>query len=171
MGNDRQDRQDTSEPQVTGSPRWTNPYIGMCALISACINTFGEEGETAMREAMLNLGRKTGQAMIDQGLVPKGASVQRWGKMLEQLLDLTGIHDHQCVESTPERYLVRVNSCEYPEPYEHIKAPPNICEIPIQWDNGCLETVNPEIRMTIRQCIWRGDGYCLYCIDKRQAEA
>ena len=46
-----------------------------------------------------------------------------------------------------------------------------ICESPIQWDNGCWETVNPDSRMTIRQCIWRVADYCGYCVTERQADS
>ena len=117
------------EGNVVHSPQWTNPYIGMCALISAAVNSFGKEGERVMIEALRNLGLKTGEYMIREGLVLKDSSVETWGKLTEQLLDLTGITNHECIESSPDRYSIKVKGCVYPEPYAYLKAPHNICNL------------------------------------------
>jgi hypothetical protein len=154
--------------QVVGSPKWTNPYIGMCTLISAAVNTYGVGALDVMKTAFIELGKKTGAYMIEQGVAQKNVSVGEWGQVTLDLLDLTGIYDHEVVEQDDDNFIIKVADCGYQEPFRHINAPEDICQVPIQWDNGCLQTINPDIHTEITQCAYKGAEHCIYHIMRRK---
>jgi len=155
--------------KVVSAPTWTNPYIGICTMIAASVNAYGIDALNVLSQAFIDLGKKTGQYMIDQGLVKPNVSIRDWGKMTIDLLDLTGIYDHEVIREDDDNFVIKVHDCGYQEPFRHISAPEDICQVPIQWDNGCLLTINPDIRLEITQCAYKGDAHCLYHI-RRQAQ-
>ena len=106
--------------------------------------------------------------MIEEGLVHAGASPHEWGEFSKQLLDLTGIQDHETIEDNEERCVVKVKDCGSLEPFAYLEAPPDICQLIVEWDNGCLETISPGMRVEIRKCVYRGDPHCLYVYEKRK---
>ena len=59
---------------LTAAPDWTNPNIGMVALITASWHAFGEQGLETSKQGLYKLGLKTGEYMLSEGLVPKDAS-------------------------------------------------------------------------------------------------
>jgi predicted hydrocarbon binding protein len=156
--------------QVVAAPKWTNPYIGICAMISATVNAYGLGALDVLRKAFIELGKKTGEYMIGQGLVKKGASIHEWGKMTIDLLDLTGIYSHDVIQDDADNFVIKVEDCGYQEPFRYINAPADVCQVPIQWDNGCLQTINPELHTEIVQCAYKGDGHCIYHIKRRKVE-
>ena len=47
-------------------------------------------------------------------------------------------------------------------PSRCIGAPAHICDIPVTWDNGCLERVNPLLAISVPACAYRGADVCVY---------
>jgi hypothetical protein len=107
--------------------------------------------------------------MIEQGVAKRGTSVHDWGNMTIELLDLTGIYDHEVISEDEDNFIIKVDDCGYQEPFRYINAPPDICQVPIQWDNGCLQTINPDLHTEITQCAYKGSEYCIYHIQRRKA--
>ena len=149
---------------VASAPTWTNPNVGMIALIAATYAACGEGSLQALRDGMRKLGRRTGQAMLEHGLVSKDCSPIEWGRFTHQLMELTGFYDYHEVTATDSLYEFQVPAASWPyhEPMRYLDAPPEVCDIPADWDRGCLETVNPRIRMTQPKCSARGDDCCLW---------
>jgi hypothetical protein len=145
---------------VTEAPDWTNPNIGMVALICGAYHAYGEEGLLVSKRALYRLGIRTGRYMIEQGLVPSDCTPTEWGRFTLDLMDLTGFYRHEEVEASPTRYEFRVTEYPYLEPYRYLDAPRDICDIPGYWDRGCLATINPRILMSKPACFWWGDGEC-----------
>jgi len=145
---------------VTAAPDWTNPNIGMVALITASWHAFGEQGLETSKQGLHTLGLKTGEYMLAEGLVPRDCSPTDWGRFTLDLMDLTGFHHHEELEATPERYQFRVTKYPYLEPYRYLDAPRDICDIPGWWDRGCLATINPRIAMSKPLCFNWGDSEC-----------
>lgn len=149
---------------VATAPTWTNPNVGMIALIAATYTAFGPESVEVLRAGMRRLGRKTGQAMLDQGLVSLDCSPTEWGRFTHQLMDLTGMYDYEEVTVSDDVYEFMVPSSAWPyhEPQHYLDGPPEVCDIPADWDRGCLEIVNSRISMTQPTCSARGDDACLW---------
>ena len=145
---------------VTAAPDWTNPNIGMVALITGTYHAMGEEGLLVSKRALYKLGLRTGAYMVEQGLVPKDCTPTEWGRFTLDLMDLTGFYHYEELEATPERYQFRVTKYPYLAPYRYLDAPRDICDIPGFWDRGCLATINPRIRMSKPRCFWWGDTEC-----------
>jgi hypothetical protein len=154
------DETGAARKHVTQAPDWTNPNIGMVALITASWHAYGEEGLTVSKKGLFKLGLRTGQYMLDEGLVPKDCTATEWGRFTLDLMDLTGFHHYEELEATPERYQFRVTKYPYLEPYRYLDAPRDICDIPGFWDRGCLATINPRIRMSKPRCFNWGDTEC-----------
>jgi hypothetical protein len=148
--------------RLLAAPDWTNPNVGMIALISGVINAFGDEGRSVAKGSLFKLGLKTGEYMIDKGLVSRGASPTEWGRFTLQLMDLTGFHDYEEVESTERRYQFKVTRYPYLDAFRYLDAPADACDIPGDWDRGCLATINPRIEMTQPKCFWQDDPFCLW---------
>jgi hypothetical protein len=55
----------------------------------------------------------------------------------------------------------------YVTAYRWLDAPPGICDIPMNWDNGCLETVNPALAISVPACAYLGADVCVYQIGPR----
>ncbi len=150
---------------VTHAPNWTNPNIGMVALICGAYHAFGPEGERVSKQALYRLGLKTGEYMVAEGLVSKDCSPTEWGRLTLDLMDMTGFYHHEEVEATSARYVFRVTQYPYLDPYRYLDAPQGICDIPAFWDRGCLATINPRIRMSKTKCFWWGDPECRWEYD------
>lgn len=151
------------------NPEWTNPNIGMSAAIAAAVNEWGERGEEVMRKALFHLGLKTGAFMLERNLIEKNCTPEEWGRFTMALMDLCGFSAYEEVESTPTRHVFKVLEYPYLEAFRHINAPPSICDIPGEWDRGCLQTINPRIVKTSPKCMWNGDPYCLRVHELREA--
>lgn len=149
---------------VAAEPTWTNPNVGMIALISATFSAYGPDSLEVLSEGMKTLGRRTGQAMLDAGLVSKDCGPMEWGRFTHQLMDLTGMYVYEEVTATDTVYEFAVPSDAWPyhAPRAYLEGPPEVCDIPADWDRGCLETVNPRIVMTQPECSARGDDRCLW---------
>lgn len=157
-----QDKKPLGGMPVTTAPTWTNPQVGMFALIAATYNAYGQESLSVLTEGFKHLGRRGGQDMLDQGLVSKGCSPTEWGRFTHQLMDLTGMYVYEEVLATDTVYefVVPAEVWPYHEPMAYLKAPPEACDICADWDRGNLETVNPLIVMTQPECSGRGDAVC-----------
>jgi hypothetical protein len=153
--------------KLLAAPDWTNPNVGMIALIAGTINEFGEDGRRVVTGSLFKLGLKTGEYMIEKGLVPAGASPTEWGRFTLQLMDLTGFYDYEEVEATDRRYQFKVTRYPYLDAFRYLEAPPDACDIPGYWDRGCLATINPDVEMTHPKCFWQGDPYCLWSYELR----
>ncbi len=149
---------------VATAPTWTNPNVGMIALIAAAHTAYGPDALPALRAGMHRLGLRTGRAMIEAGLVSDGCSPTEWGRFTHQLMDLTGMYVYEELTVSDEVYEFAVPSEAWPyhEPMRYLDAPPEICDIPADWDRGCLATVSPAILMTQPECSARGDARCLW---------
>lgn len=164
MPSDREGTAPLGGMPVATEPAWTNPNVGMIALISAVHSAYGAGSLDVMREGMRRLGRRTGQAMLDAELVSENCSPTEWGRFTHQLMDLTGMYVYQEITATDRVYEFSVPSGAWPyhEPQRHLEGPGEVCDIPADWDRGCLETINPRIRMTQPKCSARGDDQCLW---------
>ena len=149
---------------VESAPTWTNPLVGMLALISATHAAYGPESLHIMSEGMKLLGRRTGQSMLEHGLIAAGCSPAEWGRFTHQLMDLTGMHTYYETAATEAVYEFVVPSAAWPyhDPQAYLDSPPEWCEIQADWDRGCLQTINPQIAMTQPKCSARGDDECLW---------
>jgi hypothetical protein len=158
---------------VAAAPKWTNPNVGMLALIAATYQEYGEGSIAVLRAGMRRLGRRTGQYMLETHLVAAGCTPTEWGRFSHQLMELTGFYTYEEVEASENIYCFRVPSdaMPYHEPIAYLGAPPDACDILCDWDRGCLETINPRIRMTQPLCSVRGDEYCFWQYDLLQSEA
>lgn len=147
---------------VASAPEWTNPNVGMFALIAAAYNEYGEGSLEVLSDGMRHLGRRTGQDMLDQGLVGKDCSPTEWGRFTHQLMDLTGMYVYQEVIATDDVYefVVPAEAWPYHAPLKYLNAPGAVCDICADWDRGCLDTVSPRIVMTQPECSGRGDSVC-----------
>lgn len=149
---------------IATAPTWTNPLVGMFALVGAVAQHYGRESLPIMSGGLRTLGRRTGQAMLEAGLIRQGCSPTEWGRFTHQLMDLTGMYVYEEIVSTPEVYEFVVPSGAWPyhEPVAYLGAPPEACDISADWDRGCLDTVSPRILMTQPKCSGRGDEHCLW---------
>jgi hypothetical protein len=149
---------------ITTAPTWTNPVVGMFALMGATFQRYGPESIETMRAGLRHLGQRTGQDMLATGLISAGCSPTEWGRFTHQLMDLTGMYVYKELTSTPTLYEFVVPSSAWPynEPVAYLGAPPEACDISADWDRGCLDAINPAIFMTQPKCSGRGDDACLW---------
>jgi hypothetical protein len=145
---------------VMAAPEWTNPFIGMVALISAAYHAFGPAAEQVSKEALYRLGLRTGEFMLEQRMIAKDCSPTEWGRFTLDLMDLTGFHDHEEIDADATRFEFRLTAYPYLDPYRYLDAPRDVCDIPVWWDRGCLAVINAKIRITKTKCFWWGDGEC-----------
>ncbi|MBB3043102.1 hypothetical protein [Nocardioides soli] len=147
---------------VAAAPTWTNPQVGMFALIASTYNQYGPESLPVLTEGFKHLGRRTGEDMLAHNLVGRDCSPTEWGRFTHQLMDLTGMYVYEEIIATDEVYefVVPAKVWPYHEPFEYLKAPSEACDICADWDRGCLETVSPRIVMTQPECSGRGDDVC-----------
>jgi hypothetical protein len=149
---------------VATAPTWTNPLVGMFALMGAVFQDFGQHSVPVMRTGLRNLGRRTGQAMLEANLIAENCTPTEWGRFTHQLMDLTGMYEYDELTSSPSLYEFVVPSAAWPyhEPVRYLGAPPEACDISADWDRGCLDVINPRILMSQPECSGRGDDRCLW---------
>lgn len=147
---------------IATAPEWTNPLVGMFALMAATYNEYGPDSLKVMSEGMKRLGRRTGEAMLAHNLVPKNCTPTEWGRFTHQLMDLTGMYVYEEVIATDDVYefTVPAEAWPYHRPVKYLNAPAEACDISADWDRGCLETISPRIVMTQPECSGRGDPVC-----------
>lgn len=150
---------------VRRHPLVTNPHIRMCAVITEVLHLFGQQGAEVLREAYTDLGHRTGAFMIAGQVVPPGANLETWGRVSEEIMDTCGLEGWTRVPTDNTQHRVKVPGCAaYVDVYRQIGAPAELCAIPFAWDNGCLDIVNPNLRINPEMCVYTGDVECHYVI-------
>lgn len=150
---------------IRAHPTVTNPHIRMCAVITRVIREHGPLGEKVVREAYRALGHRTGQYMIATGVVPAAADLETYGRVSEQIMDACGLDGWTRVQLDPKQHRTIVPNCaKYIPQYERMGAPREFCSIPFEWDNGCLDVINPALRIQPERCTYAGDAECHYVI-------
>ncbi len=155
------------ESKLLGSPKWTNPYVGLCSMIATAANEYGNGALKVMSDALTRVGRKTGEYLIERGIVEPGCSIAEWGAIELETLQLRGIYQAEVIQSGEDDFVIRVPDCGYQEPFRYMNAPREICSVPWCWDEGELQTVNPELHLEVAKCAYRGDDCCTFHL-KRQ---
>ena len=89
---------------IATAPTWTNPLVGMFALMGAVSRNYGDDSIPVMRSGLRTLGRRTGQAMLEANLIGAGCTPTEWGRFTHQLMDLTGMYVYQEIASTATMY-------------------------------------------------------------------
>ncbi len=142
---------------IANAPDWTNPQIGLYAIASAVCNTYGDDGRQVVEDSLYALGLRSGQFLIDEGVIPSGCTPAQWGEVAAQLANVTGFYDHESVAVSEDCFELRLTRYPYIEPFSVFAAPNDIIEIGAAWDRGCLQANNSRLRLTVPHCIWRGD--------------
>jgi hypothetical protein len=142
---------------VANAPDWTNPQVGLYAIASTVCNTYGDDGRQVVEDSLYALGLRSGQFLIEEGVIPAGCTPAEWGGIAAQLADISGFYDHESVALSDARFELRLTHYPYIEPFTLFAAPTDIIEIGAAWERGCLAAINPGLRLTVPQCIWRGD--------------
>src|SRR5262245_19685874 len=127
-----------TDPASTGAsrrvaeyPLYTNPHIRMCSVITATIRHFGRDGEQLLRTTYRRLGRRTGRYMLAVGVAAEGASVQEWGRVSEEIMEINGLGGYTRIDQGPEVHAVVVPGCaRYTQAYRFLGAPAHLCAIP-----------------------------------------
>jgi hypothetical protein len=154
--------------EVSRHPLFTNPHVRMCAVITAVTKRWGRRGERTLRDAYRALGHVTGEEMIAAGIVARGADLAAYGHVSEQIMDICGLDGWTRVDTgRPEHATVVPRCAAYCEAYSAIAAPPQLCEIPFEWDNGCLDRINPGLEVWPTSCVHDGAAECVYTIRTR----
>jgi hypothetical protein len=162
-GEARLERQD-----IAAHPLYVNPHIRMCSVITRAIATWGNEAEALLRSTYRRLGRKTGNFMMAAGVVRRGVAVPEWGRVSEEIMDLNGLDGWARLEVSDERHDLTVPGCKrYTAAYRALGAPKQLCGIPFEWDNGCLDAVNPQLQVWPGPCAYRGAEICHYVVSHR----
>jgi hypothetical protein len=157
-------------PRVAHFALYTNPHIRMCSVITAAVGRWNAEGEELLRRTYRRLGRKTGRYMLAVGVVERGASVEQWGQVSDQILEINGLGGYTEIDGGPDVHAVEVPACaRYTEAYRFLHAPRHLCAIPFEWDNGCLDSVSPDVQVWPGPCVYRGDDRCIYAVSRRDA--
>ena len=153
---------------VRRHPTVTNPHIRMCAVITEVLRRWGSDGERVLRDAYRELGHRTGEYMIATGVVARGADIETYGRVSGQIMDACGLDGWRRIASGPDEHRTAVPNCaDYVAQYTAMNAPLNLCPIPFEWDNGCLDVINLELRIAPETCAYRGDSECHYVIRNR----
>jgi hypothetical protein len=149
-------------------PTFTNAHAQMCAVITALTGHFGDDAESLIRATYRALGHRTGQQMIDAGIVPAGADLETYGRVSEQIMDTCGLEGWTRIPSDQSEHRTLVPGCTaYLPLFRFLGAPNNVCSLPFEWDNGCLDVINNELQVWPRRCAYRGDTDCHYVIETR----
>lgn len=141
---------------------WMNPNMGLVAVIVQDIQDHGSKGEALVRDALRALGRRNAHAILRDGHVDRDAGPVEWGRFTLKLMNMTGFMDYAEISAEPDYYAFEVRTYPYTEAFEYLEAPPQTCDIPGDWDRGCIETINPSIEMLHPRCLWRGDQSCVW---------
>lgn len=156
------------EGKLVGAPKWTNPLVGYSAVISAAVEEYGPEAMKVTSDAFVRLGNKTGEYMIEQGLVPRGCNISQWGRNELEILEMTGSFEHEVIQEDADNFVIRLPDCGYQEPFRYMNAPREICSVPWCWDEGELQTVNPELHLDVAKCAYRGDDCCIFHVTRQR---
>jgi len=157
-------------PPVSAQPLFTNPHIRMCSVITGVIQRWQEDGHQLLRHTYRRLGRRTGRHMIAAGVVPRDADIETYGRVSEQIMDLNGLGGYTRLDTGKQEHALDVPNCaRYTEAYRFLGAPTYLCSIPFEWDNGCLDSINPALQIWPGPCVYRGDARCVYRLDKRDS--
>jgi hypothetical protein len=156
------------EADARQHPTFTNAHAQMCAVITALTVAWGDEAQSLIRKTYRELGHQTGQQMIRTGMVPAGADLETYGRVSEQIMDTCGLEGWTRIPSDREHRTVVPGCASYVPLFDFLGAPDNVCSLPFEWDNGCLDVINDELEIWPRQCVYRGAADCHYVISPRQ---
>jgi hypothetical protein len=107
--------------------------------------------------------------MIATGVAPAGADLETYGRVSGQIMDTCGLAGWTRLKTGVEEHRTVVPGCAaYLPLFQHIDAPRNICALPFEWDNGCLDIINAGLEIWPRRCAYAGDSDCHYVIAARQ---
>ncbi|MEV6927584.1 hypothetical protein AB0M46_24210 [Dactylosporangium sp. NPDC051485] len=152
-------------------PTFTNAHAQMCTVITAITDAWGADGEAIIRHVYRDLGHHTGAEMIATGVVPAGADLETYGRVSEQIMDTCGLEGWTRVATDAVEHRTIVPGCAaYVPLFEYLQAPANICSLPFEWDNGCLDVINDDLEVWPRSCVYRGAGECHYVISLRDQD-
>src|SRR5690606_41153612 len=91
-------------------------------------------------------------------------------RVSEQIMDTCGLGGWTRVFTAETEHRTIVPGCAaYLPLFEFLDAPENICALPFEWDNGCLDVINADLEIWPRMCVYRGAGECHYVISPREA--
>lgn len=166
-----------TQPSLPAPPHWqhaaphptfTNAHAQMCAAITALTDHWGDAGQELVRRAYRRLGHETGRHMVESGVVPAGADLEVYGRVSEQIMDTCGLEGWARVPTAREEHRTVVPGCAaYLPLFEFLDAPDNICSLPFEWDNGCLDVINEELEVWPRSCAYRDGSTCHYVIEHK----
>jgi len=151
---------------VANAPDWTNPQAGLYAVASAVCNAYGDEGRQVVEQALYTLGLRSGQFLMDHGVIAAGCTPAEWGRVAADLADLAGFYDHESVAVSDRCFELHLTQYPYVEPFTVFGAPADIVEIGAAWDRGCLRAINPRLRLTVPSCLWRGDAVGIFRVEQ-----
>ncbi|MBB3043106.1 hypothetical protein [Nocardioides soli] len=153
-------------------PTFTNAHAQMCAVITAITRAWGDDGTVLVRATYRDLGHQTGQQMIATGVVPPGADLETYGRVSEQIMDICGLEGWTRLHRDDAEHRTVVPGCAaYLPLFEFLDAPPNICSLPFEWDNGCLDVINADLQIWPTTCAYQGAEACHYVISARADSA
>jgi hypothetical protein len=156
-------------PEQSEHPTFTNAHAQMCAVITAVTNAWGDEGQALLRRTYRELGHRTGEQMIRTGIVPAGADLETYGRVSEQIMDTCGLEGWTRVPTSREEHRTIVPGCaDYLPLFEFLEAPDNVCSLPFEWDNGCLDVINADLQIWPTTCVYRSESQCHYVISHRE---
>jgi hypothetical protein len=135
----------------------------MCAIISGALGNWSN-GEETVRRAYRELGHRTGASMISSGVVAAGAGIEEYGAVSEQIMDTCGLEGWTRLETADTHHTVVPGCARYVDVFGQIGAPPQLCAIPFEWDNGCLDVINANLEIQPERCAYAGSTECHYVI-------
>ncbi len=149
---------------------WTNPLVRMYAILNALISGWGADGERVAIEAYRALGHEMAAYFLEGGIAPAGATAEQWGHVSDQIAEDNGLADHEVLNEGPGRHTTVMPACaRYAVALRLMGAPSHVCDIPMNWDNGELDVINPSIAISVPSCAYRGAARCVYRIGPRSA--
>jgi hypothetical protein len=101
-------------------------------------------------------------------VIERGADIEAYGRVSEQIMDICGLDGWARLDTRDAEHPTAVPRCAaYREAYEAIGAPRKLCAIPFEWDDGCLDRINPALEAWPTACAFQDAGECIYTIRPR----
>lgn len=156
-----------SDPISLADQAWVNGLVRMYAVITGLVNRWSDRGEDAVIAAYRRLGTLMIDEFVRRGIAKMGCTAHEWGAVSDEIATNNGL-THEPIGDQTFAHTTRMPSCAgFAIPLRLMGSPAHICELPMNWDNAEMDTVNPDIMMKVPACTFRGDQDCVYSISPK----
>ena len=157
-----------TEPTIKNVQKelWENFAIVTGFMTMKVIEKFGDEGRSAIKEAMSQAGNYKSSKQLGDKPVGERGGTRALAESMSKGSQITGF-EFETIELSDKKYSIRVSKCPIAQAWKDMNGPSELCDLLAIYDEGIAKSFNPDLSLTLPKHMLKGDPYCEYIFDER----